>query len=387
MRGHIEQRSKGSTWSIKIELDKDVATGRRRQKWVTVRGSKKDAEKKLSELLRQLDTGSYIQPGKTTLTDYLTRWLAEYVKPNLSPRSYERYADIVKRYFIPKLGGVLLTQLKADSLQKLYADWLDRGLSSRTVRYHHAVLHKALELALKAGQVSRNVSDAVNVPRIKQAEMLTWNEDELNQFLEAAKSTPYYELFYLVSYTGMRRSEILALRWQDIDLIFGQVSVSRSIHHLKDGSYVFTQPKSSRSRRTIALPPSAVLLLKRYYDSLKMEYAMLGIPLTDDTLVFSISGNPLRPNTVTRAWINLAIKAGIKRIRFHDARHTHASLMLKQGIHPKIVQERLGHASIAMTLDTYSHVAPGLQEAAAVSFDNLVNNSGSKSVANSQFVK
>ncbi len=387
MRGHIEQRSKGSTWSIKIELDKDPATGKRRQQWVTVRGSKKNAEKKLSELLRQLDTGSYIQPGKTTLADYLDRWLAEYVKPNLSPRSYERYADIVKRCFTPKLGNVLLTQLKADRLQRLYTDWLDSGLSARTVRYHHAVIHKALELALKAGQVSRNVADAVNVPRIKQGEMRTWDEQELSAFLEAARATPYYELFYLALYTGMRRSELLALRWQDIDLIFGQVSVSRSIHHLKDGSYVFTQPKSAKSRRTIALPPSAILLLKRYYDTLQMDCAMVGKPLNDDTLVFSTLGKPLRPNTITRAWSSLAVKFGIKRIRFHDARHTHASLMLKQGIHPKIVQERLGHSSIAMTLDTYSHVAPGLQEAAAVSFDNLLSNSGSKWVANSQIVK
>ncbi len=387
MRGHIEQRSKGSTWSIKIELDKDPATGKRRQQWVTVRGSKKNAEKKLSELLRQLDTGSYIQPGKTTMADYLDRWLAEYVKPNLSPRSYERYADIVKRCFTPKLGNVLLTQLKADRLQRLYTDWLDSGLSARTVRYHHAVIHKALELALKAGQVSRNVADAVNVPRIKQGEMRTWDEQELSAFLEAARATPYYELFYLALYTGMRRSELLALRWQDIDLVFGQVSISRSIHLLKDGSYVFTQPKSAKSRRTIALPPSAVLLLKRYYDTLRMDCAMVGKPLNDDILVFSTLGEPLRPNTITRAWYSLAVKSGIKRIRFHDARHTHASLMLKQGIHPKIVQERLGHSSIAMTLDTYSHVAPGLQEAAAVSFDNLLSNSGSKWVANSQIVK
>jgi len=368
-------------------LEKDAVTGKRRQRWVTVKGSKKDAEKKLSELLRQLDTGSYIQPGKTTLAAYLTQWLAEYVKPNLSPRSYERYADIVNRYFNPTLGNVLLTQLKADKLQRLYTDWLDSGLSPRTVRYHHAVIHKALELALKSGQVIRNVADAVNVPRIKNGEMLTWNEDELNRFLEAARCTPYYELFYLALYSGMRRSELLALRWQDINLMFSQVSVNRSIHHLKDGSYVFTQPKSARSRRTIALPPSATLLLNRYHDTLKLEYAMLGRTLTEDTLVFSISGKPLRPNTVTRAWVNLAIKVGIKRIRFHDARHTHASLMLKQGIHPKIVQERLGHASIAMTLDTYSHIVPGIQEAAALSFDNLVNNSGSKSVANSQIVK
>ncbi len=371
MRGHIVQRSKGS-YSIVIELDKDAVTGKRRQQSVTVRGSHKDAEKKLSELLRQLDTGSYIQPGKVTLADYLTRWLAEYVKPNLSPRSYERYADIVTRCCIPKLGNIKLTQLKADRLQKLYTDWLESGLSARTVRYHHAVIHKALELALKAGQVSRNVADAVIVPRIKRSEMQTWNENEIIHFLEAARATPYYEVFYLALFTGMRRSEFLALRWQDVDFVYSQIYVSRGMHHLRDGRFIFTEPKSSRSRRTIALPPSAFLVLEAYRKAREIEAGMLGKPLTDADLVFSTLGKPMRPNTVTRAWSILAARAGVKVIRFHDARHTHASLMLKQGIHPKVVQERLGHSSIAITLDTYSHVAPGLQDAAAKRFDEVV---------------
>ena len=171
----------------------------------------------------------------------------------------------------------------------------------------------------------------------------------------------------------MRRSELLALRWQDVDFVFSQVYVSRSLHHLKDGSYVFTQPKSATSKRTIALPPSAIIVIKEHYEKQKLERVMLGIQLKDDDLVFSHLDKPLRPNTVSRAWTMLAARYGLKVIRLHDARHTHASLMLKQGVHPKIVQERLGHASIQITLDTYSHVAPGLQEAAAARFEKLVS--------------
>jgi integrase len=152
------------------------------------------------------------------------------------------------------------------------------------------------------------------------------------------------------------------------------VSISRGLHQLKNGDYVFTQPKSAKSRRTIALSPSAILQLKLYREKRKLEYAMCDIPFTDDSLVFStLEGKPLRPNTITRAWHTLAIRAGLKPIRLHDARHSHASLMLKQGIHPKVVQERLGHSSIEMTLDVYSHVVPGLQEAAARRFDELLN--------------
>ena len=203
--------------------------------------------------------------------------------------------------------------------------------------------------------------------------MQTWDEDDIARFLEAAKDSQYYVLFYTTLFTGMRRSELLALRWCDVDLIFSQISVSRSLHHLKDGSYVFTQPKSAKSRRTIALSPSAILILKEHKDSQEVQRAMLGISLKDDDLVFStVEGKPLRPNTVSRAWTIMAARSGLKVIRLHDARHTHASLMLKQGVHPKIVQERLGHATIAVTLDTYSHVAPGLQEAAAAGFDKLV---------------
>ena len=196
----------------------------------------------------------------------------------------------------------------------------------------------------------------------------------VDQTCEAAKNSPYYALFYTALFTGMRRSELLGLKWGDVDFTLSQIYVSRSLHHLKDGSYIFTEPKSVKSRRTIALPPSATLLLKEHHEKQKLERVMLGMSLTDGDLVFShLEGKPFRPNTITRAWEVLAAHTGVKVIRLHDARHTHASIMLKQGIHPKIVQERLGHASIQMTLDTYSHVAPGLQEAAANRFDELVS--------------
>ncbi|MFH0847039.1 MAG: site-specific integrase [Chloroflexota bacterium] len=158
-----------------------------------------------------------------------------------------------------------------------------------------------------------------------------------------------------------------------VDLIAGEISVRRGLHRLGDGSYVFSQPKSAKSKRTIALPPSATLVLKEHQLNQRFKRNMVGRPLPDSDFVFSAYDNkPLRPNTITRAWENLASKAGVKVIRFHDARHTHASLMLKQGVHPKIGQERLGHASIQITLDTYSHVAPGLQEAAAKHFDDIL---------------
>lgn len=373
MRGHIVKRYKNS-YTIVLSLGVDPSTGKRKQQWISVKGTKKDAERKLADLLHQLDNGTFIKPSKTTLAEFLERWLRDYAKPNLSPRGFERYASIIRKHITPDMGSLMLTQLRPEHLQKHYTASLNNGLSARTVRYHHAVIHKALQMAVKWGLVSRNVADGVDVPRARHPEMQTWDENDVTRFLEAAKDSPYYALFYTALYTGMRRSELLGLKWGDVDFILSQVYINRSLHHLKDGSYVFTQPKSAKSRRTIALPPSAFLVLKDHHKKQKLERAVLGIPLTDDNLVFSqFNGKPLRPNTITRAWAMLVARAGLKVIRLHDARHTHASLMLKQGIHPKVVQERLGHTSIQITLDTYSHVVPGLQQAAAERFDKLLN--------------
>ncbi len=392
MRGHIEKRSKNS-YSIAISLGKDSTTGKYKQQWVSVKGTKKDAEKRLSELLNQIDNGTFLKPGKITLSEYLNKWLLDYAKPNLSPRGYERYESITRVHLIPTLGSITLTQLRPDHLQSLYTAKLNSGLSALTVRYLHTVLHKALQTAVKHGLVGRNIADAVDIPRAQRNDMQTWDEYDVNRFLEAAKSSPYYELFYLALFTGMRRGELLALRWQDIDFLFAQISVNRTLHRLQggkygDGSYVFTQPKTERSRRTIALSPSVILMIKNYKENRTALLDKLGRSLKDEDLIFSDpQGQPLRPNTITRAWTMLSTRAGVKVIRLHDARHTHASLLLKQGVHPKIVQERLGHASIQITLDTYSHVAPGLQEAAANQFDKIISPSYNNKVNKTETIK
>jgi len=365
-------RKRGNSYAIFISLGKDPTTGRYNYHWETVRGTKKEAEKRRTELLHQLDTGAFIKPTKTTFAEYLERWLQDYARPNISPRSYERYSGIVKKYLIPEMGDIALTQLKPEHIQRHYTNIRNKGLKPETRRFHHAVIHKALQTALKWGLLHRNVADGVDVPKNGHSEMRTWDDFEVRHFLDTAKDSVYYALFHMALFTGMRRSELLGLQWRDVEL--QQIHVCRALHHLKDGSYIFTQPKSEKSKRAIALSPSSVLVLAEHKERQQAIRTMLGETLGKDDLVFSTpQGSPLRPNTITRAWTMLAIKAGLKPIRLHDARHTHASLMLKQGIHPKIVQERLGHSTISMTLDIYSHVAPGLQEAAARSFDTLVN--------------
>jgi len=374
MRGHITKRGKNS-YTIVLSLGNDPATGKRKQHWESVKGTKKEAEKRLSELLTQLDTGAFVKPGKITLGEFSQQWLRDYVWPNLSPATARGYEFIVKSHLAPALGNIVLNQLRPEAIQHYISEKQKANLSAQTVRHHYMTLHGILQSAVKWGLLSRNPGDAVTPPRVHRPELNIWNEDDIHTFLDAAKDSPHYTLFFTALYTGMRRNELLGLRWGDIDFMLGQIQVSRSLQCLRSGEIDFRPPKTASGRRTIALSASAILALKEHRERQKLERTMLGLPESDNDLIFSqFDGKPLLPNSVTHAWIKLVKKAGVRPIRLHDARHTHASLMLKQGIHPKIVQERLGHASIQITLDTYSHVAPGLQEVAAKRFDELLNN-------------
>jgi integrase len=378
MRGMIIKR--GDSYRIKVSLGKDSTTGKYLSHYETVKGNKKDAEKRLNELIHQRETDSFVKPSKMTLAEYLRNWLRDYAYSNLSPNTAEGYDIIINHHLIPILGSIPITQLKPDAIQSYIGHKLSQvkasgkgQLSSRTVRHHIICLHTALQNAVKMGLLIRNPVDAITIPRAARHEMQTMSENDIHRFLELANNTQYYALFYTALFTGMRRSELLALRWQDIDLMLLQCSVNRSLHQIKGGKIVFRQPKTEKSRRLIALSPSLARLLHDYHTSQDILKESLDYPkLKEDDLVFChYDGKPFLPNTVSHNWEKLVRKAGIGNFRLHDARHTHASLMLKQGIHPKIVQERLGHSSIQITLDTYSHVAPGLQQAAAEKFDSL----------------
>ena len=202
--------------------------------------------------------------------------------------------------------------------------------------------------------------------------MATLNTDEVVRFLDAAKETSFYVFFTTLLYTGLRRGELLALKWRNLDLNRGSLIVVETAYKLGSGEYVIKEPKTAHSRRTVSLSPALVALLREYRADHELLRIQLGIGLADNDFVFiRHDGSPINPNTVTQAFLGLITKAGLKHVRLHDLRHTHATLMLKAGIHPKVVSERLGHANIGITLDIYSHVLPGLQEAAAEKFDRI----------------
>lgn len=377
MKGSLINRN--GHYSVILE-DKDPVTGKRRRKWIAVEGNYEQATKQMTAMVHAHNTGVFVQPTKTTVAAYFRQWLDDCCQPNLARRSTSEYAKLANLHIIPSLGKVEMAKLRPEHLKTLYASKLKSGradgqggLSRRTVQYIHVTLHKALKDAVKLGIIGRNVADAVDPPKAEHREMKVMNETDIHIFLEYAKSTSYYDLFYLMLFTGLRRSEALALRWSDVDLLLCQLSVNRTLHQ-SNGEFFYRPPKTAKGRRLVALSPSTALVLKQHKEAQESARLKLELPaLADDGLVFShFDGKPLSPDSVSHAWIDLTKKTGMKGIRLHDARHTHASLMLKQGIHPKIVQERLGHASIQITLDTYSHVAPGLQQAAANRFDEIV---------------
>ncbi len=353
-------------------------TGKRRQLYETVRGSKRDALKRLSELQVQVNAAGFVKPSKMTLGEFLDQWLMDYAATNVRPRTLEGYQGIVHAHLMPKLGSILLSELQPLHLQHYYSSALENGrldgkpggLSPRSVLHHHRVISEALSHAVKWGLATRNVAQAVDAPRPRRSEMPVMDTVAIRRLLEAAQGTAYYPMIHLALYTGLRRSEFLGLRWSDIDLDMATLSVVQVIHRLRDGRIIFQEPKTTKGRRLIALSPTAVLVLRTHWERQEAELALIGVTLTNETLVFShLDGSPYLPDSVTHAFTRIAHQIGLRGVRLHDLRHAHASLMLRQGVHPKIVQERLGHSTIAITLDTYSHVTPGLQEAAALKFD------------------
>ena len=375
MRGCITERN--GSLRFKVSLGKNPRTGKYESYYETFRGNRTDAQKRLRQILTELDKGIFTKPGKTTVADYLNIWLHDYCKPRLSPHTIRLYSYICRVHLIPTLGKLTLTELKPQHLQTLYSDKLSSGLTARTVQLFHVAIHKALKNAVRINLLSRNVADAVQKPKVQRPEMHPMTENDLGRFLDAAKQGNYYALFYTYLFTGMRRSELLAVRWCDVDLLGMQISVSRTMQYTNGvkNHVTFKEPKSKNSRRLIALSPSNVLILEEHQEAQqKMRGSLQLPPITQNDLVFSHwDGSPLLPDSITHAWVKLARKCGLYGVRLHDARHTHATIMLKQGIHPKIVQERLGHSTISTTLDTYSHVAPGLQQAAAMAFDDILS--------------
>lgn len=339
--------------------------GKRRRKEVRAR-TRREAQERLKQLQRVHDDGLPLPDERQTVSAFLVRWLIDTAAPGVRPSTYTRYRDLLKLHVIPHVGRRPLVRLSPQELQALYAK-LGTSLAPRTVGHVHRVLHRALRDALRWGLVPRNVCDVVGPPRVARKEIQALGPDGARQLLKAAEGDPLEALYVLAVTAGLRQGELLGLRWADIDLDVGRLQVRRTIQRVRAEGFQEAEPKSERSRRSIALTPLAIDALRRHRVAQLHERLQAGPLWQENGFVFSNGyGRPIEAgNLLRRSYWPLLARAGLPRMRFHDLRHTAATLLLAAGTHPKVVQEMLGHSSIALTLDTYSHLIPSLQADAA----------------------
>jgi integrase len=379
MKGHIRERSPGR-WAI--ILDQHDANGKRRRKWHSFKGTKRQAQTECSRLITEMESGEYVEPSKGTVSDFLERWL-KYIKPNVSPRTHERYEQIATKNIGPLLGSKPLSKLQPIEISEAYASALESGrcdgkggLSPRTVHHMHRVLYSALNQAERWKLINRNPAALLEKrdrPKIERKPVTTIDAPTTAAVFDAARERRLFIPLVLAALCGLRRGEITALRWRSIDLDNGQLAVIASTEQLETGDKKNRirekEAKSGRSR-TVALPSLAVEELRRWRVAQVEELLKLGIQW-DDTrhVVAQADGSPLQPRSLTHVVSAFLEEWGVT---LHKLRHSHASHMLASNVHPKIVQERLGHSSIAITLDIYSHLMPNMQGEAASTVDGVM---------------
>jgi len=375
MKGHVRERPAGSgNWYAVIDT-RDPATGKRKRKWHKLEATgKRRAQIECAGIISAIQGGSYLEPDKTTLAQFMDRWL-ENTKPNVAPRTHERYAEIARRNIAPLLGSVLLSKLKPAQILEAYGKALSKGrsdgkggLSPQTVQHMHRVLKQALKQAVRWELLHRNPADAVDAPKVERRQMQVYNVPQTVDLIEAVRGKRVFIAVVLAAMCGLRRGEIAALRWHNVDLDKGRLLVVQSAEQTRAGIR-YTEPKRGRTHN-VSLSAVVVSELRAWRVEQAQEMLRLGIRPTDDTLVCTTAaGNGIQPNSLTHEWLKSIEGTGLPRIRFHDLRHTHATHMLASGVHVKVASERLGHSKIGITLDLYSHVMPGMQEDAVAKVD------------------
>ena len=346
-RGGVKVGYRGSYWV-------DTAEGPKRR-YITGE-TREDVAEKLAKAISDRADGLVFDAGSTTTGEYLTRWLSDSVRGTVQGSTYRSYGRVVDGHLVPGVGRVKLAKLRPDHIRRLYRSMLDAGKATRTVQYAHTLLKRALAQAVMDGLIPRNAAEAVRPPKLKRDEIQPLNADQVRALLDASDERSC-ALYTVAVRTGMRPGEILALRWSDVDLEAGTVQINRA---LSEGE--FSTPKTPRSRRRISLSPATVAALKAHRKR-QLEECMAKAGLWEDHgLVFPSSvGTPKSQRNLNREFKNAAKRAGLPdHFKLYDLRHTCATLLLARNVHPKYVQELLGHASIALTLDTYSHVIPGM---------------------------
>lgn len=357
--GSIYQRKDGR-WVASITLE-----GGNRKRKTYYGKTRKEVQDKLKVAQREQEQGTLHTGPQQTVKQYLESWLEEVHKPTIKVSTYAKYRTIINKHIIPSLGHVQLQKLTPQQVQKLYSEKLKDGLTGKTVFSIHALLHKALDNAVRWNLVVRNVCDAVTPPRVERHEIQPLTPEQSKQLLKAVEGRSIEAIIKLALTTGMRRGELLALRWSDIDFKDKSLNVRHTVDYIGRFGYVESEPKTNASRRKIVIPDFVIEVLRQHRTRQKENKLKAGDAWQENNLVFcNAVGSYISPDYLLELFHKVLEDAGLPDIRFHDLRHSAATLLLSMGVHPKVVQEILGHSRINMTMDTYSHVLPSMQKEA-----------------------
>ncbi len=373
MRGSVKKR--GSTYSIIFDLGISPETGKRQQKWVGGFKSKKDAERALTEKLQLINTNRYFEPKRISFAGFLDEWVEIYCRPKLAPKTLESYQSIMRLYFKPQLGDIEISRVSPAIIQKYYTSLkIAADLSDTSINYHHRLLNEIFKYAMKWQYIEQNPCDKVDPPRKIRSEMKVWDLDQAREAARVFKDSPVYIHVMMAIYTGLRLGEICGLMWEDIDTKNKICTVRRTAQRV-NGRIIFKQPKTIKSNRLVVLTDELVEILRQERKK-QLEYKLLmGNSYKadyDGFLSVWEDGRFKEPDYVGKKFQKITSGSDLPVIRFHDLRHTHATMLIGAGVHPKVVSERLGHTTIGITMDLYSHVSVDMQRDAVSKLESMM---------------
>lgn len=370
MKGYIRKR--GKTYSFTVDIGKDPKTGKRKQKTQSGFRTKKEAQAALAELVNNVEKGSYIEPNKQKLSDFAIEYLEKSYKNKVKVSTYERTYSVLLNQIIPWFGNTHLKDIDQFLIHQFFDDKIKEGFSSAYIRRMNELIRMLLRVAYKWELIPKDIASLIESPRLEKKEMKVWSIAQVNEFLNHTKHSRYYPVFYLAAYTGMRKGEILGLTWDDVDFDAKTIKVNRTLYKIK-GEFLLHEPKTRHSIRTIYIDDDLIKVLKKQKAQQNIERMKYRGVYKEHNMVFAQeSGEYVFPSAANILFLRFIRQTDLPRIRFHDLRHTHATILLQMGINPKVVADRLGHSSVKITLDTYSHVLPSMQQDLSAQFSKAM---------------